>query len=374
MAAISTAQSQNEKFFRYFQHEITDLQEQMHRLEDHSTTGGERSDAVDHCLSGIARLSSEVKDASSYLPAYDRQTYSEAIKALSAKLQDIRSQVAPKPKFSFKSKSFTTQKNESAISLNDAAELASQKRRQVPGYDSDLSQQSSFVNTPADTHSPAPELADDTDGNATGGTRSIDPAKFRLPSFSQSNSVTINSHDGLHIILPRSAENATNSGTISNLKRCVVDMSSPTSTGRPFAQLTLKNIKDSLIICGHVSGPAHITNVSNSIIVVASQQFRMHDSRNCDVYLLASSRPIIEDCEKLHFAPLPEHYMTKIDQQVDNHWEKVDDFKWLRTEPSPHWSPLDMPHRVLPEVWRDVIPGGPGLGSEDILKAVNIPK
>lgn len=49
----------------------------MERLADTALIGGERTDAVDHCLAGIARLSKEVKDASSYVPAYDQRTYSE---------------------------------------------------------------------------------------------------------------------------------------------------------------------------------------------------------------------------------------------------------------------------------------------------------
>jgi hypothetical protein len=67
----------NERFFRYFQHEVTALQEQMGALSTTSYSGGERNDAVDHCLAGIARLSHEVKDASSYLPAFDQRTYAE---------------------------------------------------------------------------------------------------------------------------------------------------------------------------------------------------------------------------------------------------------------------------------------------------------
>ena len=50
----------------------------MQLLESHGTSGGERNDAVDFCLTGISKLTHEVKDASSYLPAYDQRTYSEA--------------------------------------------------------------------------------------------------------------------------------------------------------------------------------------------------------------------------------------------------------------------------------------------------------
>ena len=53
------------------------LQEQMDRLADTSLVGGERADATDHCLAGIARLSNEVKDAASYIPTYDQRIYAE---------------------------------------------------------------------------------------------------------------------------------------------------------------------------------------------------------------------------------------------------------------------------------------------------------
>ena len=371
----------------------------MERLEDRGTSGGERADAVDHCLASIARLSNEVKDAASYIPAYDQRTYGDAIKALSSKLQDIRSAFAPRQKFSFKyGPSFTAKKNASAISLGDAAQMASERRsgQTSGGYLSgDGSNESSFATTPAGLRSPNPEdevVGDDDEddddegeeGRDVGGDEGADANatteeeknRTRQPSFSQATSVSISNHDGLHIILPQSASRATSSGTLSMLHRCIVDMSSPTtSTGRPFAGLTLKNIQESLIICGHVHGAVHLTNLTNCIVVVASRQFRMHGSRNCDVYLLTTSRPIIEDCSGIKFAPLPECYVAESDREVENQWQQVDDFKWLRTgEQSPNWSFLPEGQRVREEVWREVVPGGPGVGTEDVLRAVRLPK
>lgn len=49
----------------------------MSKLEDLSNVGGERVDAIEHCLAGIARLQKEVQDASSYIPSYDQRIYSE---------------------------------------------------------------------------------------------------------------------------------------------------------------------------------------------------------------------------------------------------------------------------------------------------------
>ncbi|SMR60555.1 unnamed protein product [Zymoseptoria tritici ST99CH_1E4] len=354
----------NEKFFRYFQHEVTALQEQMGRIQSHGTAGGERSDAVDHCLSAIARLSTEVQDASSFIPAYDQRTYGDAIKALNAKLQEVRSSVAPKPKFSFKSNAlFSATKNESAISLNDAAELASQRRHQMPvaGLSNDLS----FATTPIEAITPANEHA--TPSSAQNGSSSNSDSG---PSSAQSDSITIYNHDRDHVVLPATASHATSSGTVSNIQNSIINISAPSAQGRAFAGLTLKNISNSLVICGHVNGAVHLTNVKSSTIVVATRQFRMHDSSSCDVYLLASSRPIIEDCSGIRFAPLPEAYQLEGDEAKENLWEKVDDFKWLRNEQSPNWSLMDPGARVEETVWKRIMSAERGSAIDDSLKAV----
>lgn len=45
-----------------------------------------RPEAIDACLASIAQLSGVVKDASSYLPAYDQRSYSEVCEGFSASL------------------------------------------------------------------------------------------------------------------------------------------------------------------------------------------------------------------------------------------------------------------------------------------------
>jgi hypothetical protein len=51
----------------------------MERLAQMSTSGSERNEATDQCLAGVDKLSYDVKDASSYLPAYDQRTYSQVL-------------------------------------------------------------------------------------------------------------------------------------------------------------------------------------------------------------------------------------------------------------------------------------------------------
>lgn len=254
----------------------------------------------------------------------------QAIKALSEKLNETRAAFAPKAKFTFK----TARKNASAISLTDAAEIASAQRRHIPGYRSDPSSvDSSIVPTPNRGPSPPPGSNNNNNNNNSnvgaangssndGEHNSLKPdtAVIHKPSFSNSNSVTISGHNSVHIILPSSASHATSPGSLTSLKRCVVDLSVPTVSGQPLAGLTLKNIKESLLICGQVNGPAHVTGVENSVIVVACKQFRMHESRNCDVYLQCASRPIIENCHGVTFAPLPKAYVGRSSLYQNDEW------------------------------------------------------
>ena len=262
----------------------------------------------------------------------------QAIKALTEKLNETRSTFAPKARFQFK----TALKNPSAMSLHDAAEIASAQRHHIPGYRSNptSSEESSLSTTPTDLQTSPNESGTNTPDHNTNNNTSnsnnnnldvtsesstapsrageassstlLDPhtAAIRKPSFAQSSSISISGHDALHIILPSSASHATSPGSLTHLRHCVVDMSVPTANGQPFASLTLKSIKDGLLVCGHVNGAAHVTGVEGSVLVLACRQFRMHDCRDCVVYLDCSSRPIIEDCKGIRFAPLPKAYVS----------------------------------------------------------------
>ena len=248
----------------------------------------------------------------------------QGINALFEKLDKVKASLVPKTKFAFKS---SIRKNNSAISLNDAAELANQPpAKQADRGSGQESSESSGTATPLDAATssisgamrPTEPLRRGSLGSflKAAGVQSSEasagsqkPAAVRKMSFASSNSVTINSHSNVHIILPSSAAHATSSGSLTHLRRCIVDMSSPTAVGQPFAGLTIKDIKQSLLICGNVSGAAHITNVDSSVILVATRQFRMHECRNCSVYLLVASRPVIEDCSGIRFSPLPEVYV-----------------------------------------------------------------
>lgn len=132
---------------------------------------------------------------------------------------------------------------------------------------------------------------------------------IRKPSFSTARNVDIRDHEGLHIILPLTAAKATSSGSLRNLRRCIVDMSEPAAGTASFASLAIRDVTSSLVVAGNVNGAAHVTGVRNSVLVVSARQVRMHECQNVRVYLYCASRPIIEDCVGMKFAPIPACYV-----------------------------------------------------------------
>ncbi|KAF2130141.1 tubulin-specific chaperone c [Dothidotthia symphoricarpi CBS 119687] len=365
-----------ECFFRDFQVGVTALQEQMERLNQ-TPSGDERSNAIDQCLAGIDRLSHEVKDASSYIPAYDQRTYSQTVKGLSEKLQTIRNSFNPPKKFAFKSRKSAPAKPAPNTTDSDTSVLTTNPSDQEksilpssPGRPLSKEKVQEEADPSRIEEADPSRIEDDGISDLAGG------SGIRRPSFSSATKVTISNHKDLHIALPISASHATSSGTISNLQHCTVDFSATTKNGSPFASLYLKNIKDSLIICGR-SGPAHITGIQDSIIVTACRQFRMHASKNVVVYLHCSSRPIIEDCEDIRFAPLPEIYTGYVQtmpeiSKISNQWDQIDDFGWLKSEPSPHFTLLTESKWTKNEVWEDVGSDQQQLSLDDVLKIVNV--
>ena len=130
----------------------------------------------------------------------------------------------------------------------------------------------------------------------------------RKPSFSSAKMVNLQGQRDAHIVLPTSASGATSAGSLQHIDACVVDMSVPAAV-TPFAGLALNNIRRSIIVTGNVSGPVHVTGVSESILLIVSRQVRIHECKNVDVYLHCTSHPIIEDCTGMRFAPIPPCYV-----------------------------------------------------------------
>ncbi|TGJ83865.1 hypothetical protein E0Z10_g4904 [Xylaria hypoxylon] len=357
-----------EKFFRHFQAELTLIQDEIGSLAALSPIGGERQSGIDKVLAGISRLSNEVMDATDFIPSYDQRAYSQAIKALTEKFNVTTGKLGPKSRFQFKSRNTGTATQSQAVPDprlhrpwgSDGSQDADDSIKQIADIET------------RDAVGSLPSFSNSKDYNEE-LSRPENTRGVRKPSFSTAKNIAISNHTGLHIMLPSTASRATSSGSLTNLDRCIVDMTVPTSTGAPFAGLALNNIKHSLIIVGHVAGPAHMTGIKDSIIVVAARQVRIHDCKNVHVYLHCTSHPIVEDCSQVAFAPLPTFYQASESTTTEtNQWDKVDDFKWLKDTASPNWSILAEESRVLDDVWENTVCGKASMSTNDILHELKV--
>ncbi|KAL9096415.1 MAG: hypothetical protein Q9165_001412 [Trypethelium subeluteriae] len=357
------------RFFRYFQHEVTALQEEMARLGETGVSGGERADGVEHCLAGIARLSNEVKESSSRIPVYDLRTYDEAIKALSEKLQKTRASFAPRPKFTFKS-AMRTRSSMTSPKKEDRGRA----ERRIEELSGPKSAPATMQDNPVNRKDDAVNERENENGAVNAGNGNIRCMLTSMEGththeFESSVNVSVSNHEGTHVTLP---DNGSLIGNISDIHHCVVDLSAPALGGHPLSSLAVKYVTESLIVDGDIRGPVHITGLERCVIVVASRQFRMHDCKNCDVYLHCSSRPIVERCKGISFAPLPETYTKEFQRQTTNKYDQVDDFNWLKAEHSPHWRVLPLAERIEERVWQTIVPREADVNVENILQVTKV--
>ncbi|KAK2607988.1 hypothetical protein N8I77_006626 [Diaporthe amygdali] len=383
---LKTDMDPKERFYRHFEAQATVLQEDIANLANISPTGGERKDATDHVLSGISRLTNEVSDASEYAPPRDQMIYGQALKALREQVNIQSRGLGPNTGFEF-----TQASKEAWVAAGNkpaaAAAAAAAAKDADAAEDSDATAQAERTDAVGDLPSISGKTAAGKDYNAEMASQA--GAGVRKPSFSQARDIDISNHRGMHIILPATASRATASGTLTELRGCVLDMSEPFRAQKkgvsrpgaaPFGTLAIRNISGSLIIAGQVAGPAHITGVRDSVLVVNARQVRMHECANVTVYLWCGSHPIVEDCTGVRVAPLPAPFLKKGQDNggASNQWDQVDDFGWLKAEASPNWRRLDdggdgEDHHALPEeFWTRTVKGGPNLSTEDILRCAGI--
>ena len=100
------------------------------------------------------------------------------------------------------------------------------------------------------------------------------------------------------------------------------------------------NLRKTVIIAPTVPGSVHITKCEDCVFLLACKQVRIHETFRSNFYLSIRSSPIIEDCDDLGFAPAP--------NSEGDGWSDVKDFKWLKSEASPHWHVIPEDERFPP--------------------------
>ena len=145
------------------------------------------------------------------------------------------------------------------------------------------------------------------------GPSMLEPSSVLSPVTQAPAGFELSSLDTTHYVLKSSSSYEASTASLVNVERSAVDISVTPATRVSFASLTVANIRKSLLICGTIAGPAHITAVEDSTIVIIARQLRLHNCKNLVAYLRCSSRPIIEDCKETRFAPLPVIFVSYFD-------------------------------------------------------------
>ena len=170
-----------------------------------------------------------------------------------------------------------------------------------------------------------------------------------------------------------SDKSAATSALISDTSHSLIDLRRSRSDQASLSSLTLRDVRETLTLGGVVSGAVHITHMCNSVLVVNSHQIRLHMCQNCAVYLRCSSKPIIEDCKDIKFAPLPACFVgtliflprrltndgTEQDTNLEgseNLWNQINDFGWPKAGESPNWSTLrpEDDGAIAEDDWREL--------------------
>lgn len=346
-------------FHQQFRNQVRVLQEQIDSLSAPDLAPAERRAKTETSLAGITELSAELADAAGDLPSYDQRRYNEAIKELQEKLAITQASHGPKAKFSFKNKRLAPPSSEVNSATTSRSVTPSHLRASSGdrrGY-----QPTPALASPPHHNDAGPDQDQDMrdpgltpeDGDANNASNAH-VAKTHISMYGASNA---------YLRFPSPAQQGSRQEYVPNGLSCIISeisssivqiLPDPNFPSPPL--LTINNVVDSLLLPLDVRGPAHITNLQNSVIVLSCHQFRMHRSHNVDVYLHCASRPIIEDCSNISFSVVPTTFQPSGGEpQRPNMFDQVDDFKWLRAEPSPNWSLMKEDRRVKDEKWERIL-------------------
>ena len=288
----SSSESSTSSILSRFTHLKSSIESQLAQSQSISSDPSNLKLHFNQISESISDLEKFVAENSYSLPSYDVRTSLKTVSDLKHSLDDLTSQLLPKKKFSFKNKPTTKKEyKDSAIPL--------------PTQPPQLSTRLAPRDSPGFRNKTAELLISDFRGSEVG--------EF----------------------------------TVSDLDSCQVRIIGSVRA------LFVHRLKNSRVYVGPVTGSVLIEEAVGCVFALASHQIRIHGAKRSDFYLRVRSRPIIEDCSGVRFAPYCLRYEgieedlrgTGLDAETGN-WSNVDDFRWLRAVQSPNWSVLPENERV----------------------------
>lgn len=309
-------------FLQVFTERCRHIQESLLSIlerKSHSLSEDNKS-SIKVDLENLALKVSEIEkflaDNSYFLPAYEVRTSQSEIDSLRDQIEVANVELFPKKKFSFKNKT--------------------SKSRQL--------------------------LGENKGGIVRTGLVKEEEPKARQESAYLQNILTQSAcgiHDMQNSVLVKDLHDQEDAEyVLHNLVNCRVFL-----RGRCRA-LYIHKLQGCHVYAGPVTGSVLIEEVEDSVLMLASHQIRIHQTKMTDLYLRVRSRPIVEYTSGVRFAPFAFYYHGIEEDLLASNlaeetglWENVDDFRWLRAVASPNWSVLAEDQR-LPVVDGSVVQGG----------------
>ena len=353
-------------------------------------TSSSSSTSVDEFLaslgSKVQALDKQIADAALFLPPYDVRRAQEEATALRGKLEEVRAALAPRKKFSFSARRRPTGASAAGAGTvaAAAAEAAAGDAGEVDASGDGAKGESAGSST---TQKPSISSVPPPSQTSTTTTTSTNDESLELQAmegFSSLSDATLNLNTLLFANCS-SSSSCSSSGSspttthpkdllLRDLTRCTIHLLVPLDF------LRLENLTDCKLLCGPVAGPVYLEKCQGCTLYLASRQLRIHHTYDTTLYVHTVSGPIIEDCDRLRFAPWALTYPGWEEQFVEaglggkgkggreggrNAWKEVKDFKWLRAQQSPHWSVVPEGERVREEVVEEGKEGGEGGQAEE---------
>lgn len=262
--------NEKDNFYHVVLQKASAIRERVNGLESTELNDAIRNATITQCLTNVNDLKHEIGSRANQIAPHDQRIYNELLNGLNQQLQEVRSQFAPKRKFAFKPKA-------SANLLKRPSDKPASppiKRTSTPE-----------VEKASENLDPEPVVA------------GVDPGDLQKASVLK---------DINHELRTESNFGHVDRGILmSNSSQCIIRCALPSP------KLTINNIQTSVLVAGPINGAAFVTGMSASVLIVVCRQLRMHRCRNCVVYLRCSSKPIIEDCLSIQFAPFPDEMVQK---------------------------------------------------------------
>lgn len=272
----------------------------------------------------VADMQAQLAKATLFLAAYDVRLCSEKIAKADVDIESARSTLAPRRKFAFGKKS----KAAAAAKVEEAkVEEAKVESKEGAGA---VEKKKTALSSISSDELVVQDKVGETIVIGKGGASDAAPASH---SDSDSHQQDIR---------------------LQRLTDCTVYLLQPSGAVR------FLHLERCRLFVGPVSGSCFFEECKDCTFMITARQIRIHDSTRCNMYLHVLSRPIIEHCSALAFAPNvfeyphlePDLVQAKLERAKENDlWQHVHDFRWLRQQQSPNWSIIPTDERLPPQKW-----------------------